>query len=588
MRADKNSHWNLQQKIPIPSLRFPFFILLIMAPLIALQDSAVNYGPFSLNNFNTWFFIHCVVTVFIFTCVGVFLKLKQQRTITIIEVSLVGMILAFFKGVFTASLGSMFFEEVSWDLDLIVGRGIGVAGIGATFAFSYASWSAYSEGIKPASEKLIREKQRLFTEIRSTDQEIEKLQSEDRVTLLNTIVESLVHLGEIQSLVKNSEQNWRTISEQLRSRVAESVRHQSTILSRFETPKENPLTIWFFVNKIPRIHVGIFIILQFLMALGNSEYYSRANLRGFLALGVHALISFLVLRVSSHFLSHFTGRESNFNVIIFLIIPTILSFLYAVVDEWLFGIFNLKVAILAYFFQVLLLTFISTTSLFLQIKQEDLSLKDHINLDLLNKQKVLERHHKKLRDDLAKYLHGYLISKIYTVAEELDNLAKANRFTDYQTLLHSLFTDLTLASFHQDTVHREIDSKFFEGLQVQWEGMMEIRIDGEEELNGLSHRIQRVEIADVCIELVNNAYRHGGASRIEITFEEGSDRKIHLSAVDNGVGPAKDFIGGLGSNLYDLASDQNWSIQRTRSQETKVSLSLRDYADESRLDHSAV
>jgi hypothetical protein len=77
-------------------------------------------------------------------------------------------------------------------------------------------------------------------------------------------------------------------------------------------------------------------------------------------------------------------------------------------------------------------------------------------------------------------------------------------------------------------------------------------------------------------EAISNAYRHGGASSVWFTIEHEKD-SIILEASNDGA-LIKPFMPGLGSQIYDLATHKNWSLENKADHVTliaKIPLTLR-------------
>jgi hypothetical protein len=102
--------------------------------------------------------------------------------------------------------------------------------------------------------------------------------------------------------------------------------------------------------------------------------------------------------------------------------------------------------------------------------------------------------------------------------------------------------------------------------QGEWEQLVEgwagiVDIEGEEE----SHPVviatlgNLPESLEILREAINNAHRHGKATRVRVSATSESPDTVTLEVVDNGYGP-RNGNPGLGSALLDAWSSGNWAL----------------------------
>jgi two-component sensor histidine kinase len=72
------------------------------------------------------------------------------------------------------------------------------------------------------------------------------------------------------------------------------------------------------------------------------------------------------------------------------------------------------------------------------------------------------------------------------------------------------------------------------------------------------------DLGEVIEELISNSIRHGKAKRINLRVTRLDQKDIEIAASDDAtIAPSKDFQNiGLGTRIFNLASDGRWSIQR--------------------------
>jgi len=88
-----------------------------------------------------------------------------------------------------------------------------------------------------------------------------------------------------------------------------------------------------------------------------------------------------------------------------------------------------------------------------------------------------------------------------------------------------------------------------------WQGLVDIttRVNVTSELTATL--LSTIE--DVVTEGINNAVRHGDASRVDVIVE-GDQSTISITVTDNGT-PAQNPIPGLGSRFFDSVAPNCWT-----------------------------
>ncbi len=182
---------------------------------------------------------------------------------------------------------------------------------------------------------------------------------------------------------------------------------------------------------------------------------------------------------------------------------------------------------------------------------------------------------------MSKYLHGFLMNKVYSTATTLEGYAELKDFDQYKKEMSALLEEFSFESLMQGFEQDVVSTDFFTALQNQWDGLIQIIFDYEEETFSSFLQTQKIEIAQVVEELVVNAYRHGAATLIHIAFTktEGS-RTIRLSAKDNGSGLKQNVQPGLGSQLFHLATDGNWVSKNEEGSGAVFELTITSYEPE--------
>jgi two-component sensor histidine kinase len=72
------------------------------------------------------------------------------------------------------------------------------------------------------------------------------------------------------------------------------------------------------------------------------------------------------------------------------------------------------------------------------------------------------------------------------------------------------------------------------------------------------------DLGEVIEELVSNSMRHGKAQKITLRVRKAGDKDIEITATDNSTiaPPEVQSRYGLGTRIFNLASDGRWSLAR--------------------------
>jgi signal transduction histidine kinase len=184
---------------------------------------------------------------------------------------------------------------------------------------------------------------------------------------------------------------------------------------------------------------------------------------------------------------------------------------------------------------------------------------------------LLERELQQTKNDIARYLHGNLQSRMMALSLTLDT-AKDKSSKDELVSALSIADSLLLSPF--------ADYVLTDGLPLveevkkvvsRWAGLLVISTEIEDIDDKVSHYQSRA-IGATIEEAIGNSLRHGFAKSVWIrVFEDASD--IVIEVIDDGVGP-RSHVAGMGTRLYDAVASKGWSLQ-FRVEGTGSILSLR-------------
>lgn len=112
---------------------------------------------------------------------------------------------------------------------------------------------------------------------------------------------------------------------------------------------------------------------------------------------------------------------------------------------------------------------------------------------------------------------------------------------------------------------RDLESEVYSRLKP-WYGLLEISIFIEPKLKTLKTSRVR-DLGEILEEMISNSIRHGKAKRIDVKLMSSGSNDVEITAVDDSITapPEKTLLLGLGTRIFNLASDGRWSITRVDS-----------------------
>lgn len=165
----------------------------------------------------------------------------------------------------------------------------------------------------------------------------------------------------------------------------------------------------------------------------------------------------------------------------------------------------------------------------------------------------------RLSNDMAKYLHGNLQSRLMASAFAIEAAGNAR---DSKSLSGEIEkARQSIATPFDQFTSQDLGAVLLElsRLMVMWDGVLATNI----EFTGSEENVSMVEtrnIVHVVEEAFSNALRHGLATEATILLQA-SVTGISLGIIDNGIGP-RTGDPGLGSSLFNSIAGSNWSLTR--------------------------
>jgi signal transduction histidine kinase len=217
---------------------------------------------------------------------------------------------------------------------------------------------------------------------------------------------------------------------------------------------------------------------------------------------------------------------------------------------------------LAFFISVELLQVLRPSALTL-IRNDDL----RANRSLENKVRnvIKEEFARNLSHEWAVFVHGKILTHLAATSLKLEVAVKAGDSEMFNETMQSVLTFLDSPDADFQTELCDLETEINSRLSP-WRGLIEVSVHIDETIKAIRNSRVR-EVGQVIEELISNSIRHGKASKIDLRITSSEDREIEIESVDDAtVAPPKinkNF--GLGTVIFNLASDGRWSIIREGS-----------------------
>lgn len=165
----------------------------------------------------------------------------------------------------------------------------------------------------------------------------------------------------------------------------------------------------------------------------------------------------------------------------------------------------------------------------------------------------------------AIFIHGKILTRLAATALKLETAANAGDSQTFNRTVDSLVDLLKNpdAEFEQDSM--DLKSEVSSRLDP-WIGLLDVKLHIDSELESIRNPRVR-DLGEVIEELVSNSMRHGKAQKIDLQVMKVGDQDIEIVAIDNAtiVPRESDRRYGLGTRIFNLASDGRWSLTRVGS-----------------------
>ena len=165
----------------------------------------------------------------------------------------------------------------------------------------------------------------------------------------------------------------------------------------------------------------------------------------------------------------------------------------------------------------------------------------------------------------AVFIHGKILTRFAATSLKLEADAKSNSPEKFDETIQNLKSLLSAPDAEFYGTSRDLESEVYSRLKP-WYGLLEISIFIEPKLKTLKTSRVR-DLGEILEEMISNSIRHGKAKRIDVKLMSSGSNDVEITAVDDSITapPEKTLLLGLGTRIFNLASDGRWSITRVDS-----------------------
>lgn len=175
----------------------------------------------------------------------------------------------------------------------------------------------------------------------------------------------------------------------------------------------------------------------------------------------------------------------------------------------------------------------------------------------------------------AIFIHGKILTRLAATALKLETASNVGDKQVFDGAVKSLIALLSNPDAEFEQAPTDLRSEVSSRLDP-WIGLLEIGLHIDSDLEAVRNPRVR-DLGEVIEELVSNSMRHGKAQKIDLWVRKVGDKDIEIIATDNATiaPPEVQSRYGLGTRIFNLASDGRWSIRRVESRtEFKLTMAM--------------
>jgi signal transduction histidine kinase len=170
---------------------------------------------------------------------------------------------------------------------------------------------------------------------------------------------------------------------------------------------------------------------------------------------------------------------------------------------------------------------------------------------------ILKREEERLSRELAKYLHGTIQSRLMASAMALERAGRKGDKKALERELEEAYKSLRVPSADYFSAPEETFKDEVNKVVSKWNDLMKVKVKiGANIPNIPSHKGQ--EIGNVINEGLSNSFRHGNATKVEVSVTSKLGQ-IHVVVKDDGSG-IDGGKPGLGTDWFKAIAGNAWSL----------------------------
>jgi signal transduction histidine kinase len=438
-----------------------------------------------------------------------------------------------------------------------------------------ASFIIFREKYSSAQLLLLNSNERLKEEISEINSEIEHLKRISETRILRKVSENLTFKELLGQTSLTTKEQWEQIANSLRIGVIKKIREESHRLgAKKQTSREEKLVLRH-TTKFSNFYISpaFFVYFYSVYSLAINYEDTRPYSEYFSILSNAILIYVGSYSTQRYFKSHEQlSKTKQFLIIIILAIYIQLSIVFSQTLFWGQSDVFLVISALPWTFALLAgINFIYTV-----FSQESINglVLTMTRENLTNEKSILDEHREYVENEIAKHLHGHLMLKSNSVIQSLDALDDSSDYRNSQAILDELVEGFSLQSLRSVIEFNETNTDQLQDVKAEWGSFIDIGFEGDLSTFDQMPPTQRMVVSDAIEEMIANAYRHGQAQHVTITFQKSSNKQLTLTATDDGGGLAKGYKKGFGSKIFSQASNGLFSMENMSPRGAKVTLKV--------------
>ena len=153
----------------------------------------------------------------------------------------------------------------------------------------------------------------------------------------------------------------------------------------------------------------------------------------------------------------------------------------------------------------------------------------------------------------ALFLHGHLQNRLTAAAQHLERATDAADREAAMAAVLALLDEAGAPTPVGQTLSERLDEVI-----DRWRGLADIELSLDATVASRSDDVAE-RVANVVVEAITNAMRHGVAQRIDIAVTTAHDGGVTVVVTDDGFGPRRGRP-GTGSRYLDVVTAENWTL----------------------------